>query len=74
MVRQGVSPSDAAALHNACLKSYSLITNQDQSLVADKSKMQDGSTNTGWKTGMLAHVERDMQTVLLWLICQFHGN
>ena len=63
VVRLGVSPSAAAALHNACLKSYSLITNQDQSLVADKSKIQDASTNTGWKTGMLAHVERNMRTV-----------
>ena len=37
----------------------------------------DGTyTNTGWKDGMLAHLERKLKqpTLLLWLICQAHGN
>ena len=37
----------------------------------------DGTyTNTGWRDGMLAHLERklDQPTILLWLICQAHGN
>ena len=35
----------------------------------------DGTwTNTGSKEGMIAHVERDLQRYLLWLICQLHGN
>ena len=35
----------------------------------------DGTpTNTGWKDGMIAHLERDLQRPLLWLICQLHGN
>ena len=37
--------------------------------------LADGTnTNTGWKDGMIAHVERDLQKTLLWLICQLHGN
>ena len=43
-----------------------------ESLVA---VVADGTgTNTGWKDGMLAHVERILQALLLWLICQLHGN
>ena len=35
----------------------------------------DGTaTNTGWKNGCLAHLERDLQKNLLWLICMAHGN
>ena len=35
----------------------------------------DGTnTNTGWKDGMIAHVERDTKRKLVWLICQLHGN
>ena len=35
----------------------------------------DGTfTNTGWKDGMIAHTERVLMVVLLWLICQLHGN
>lgn len=35
----------------------------------------DGTpTNTGWKEGMIAHLERDLGRPLLWLICQLHGN
>ena len=35
----------------------------------------DGTnTNTGWKDGMIAHVERDLKILLLRLICQLHGN
>ena len=37
----------------------------------------DGTyTNTGWRDGMLAHLERKLgqPTILLWLICQAHGN
>ena len=34
----------------------------------------DGTnTNTGWKEGMIAHTERDLQIALLWLICLLHG-
>ena len=37
--------------------------------------LADGTnTNTGWKDGMIAHTERDLQRQLLWLICQLHGN
>ena len=43
-----------------------------ESLVA---VVADGTgTNTGWKDGMLAHVERILQALLLWLICQLYGN
>ena len=35
----------------------------------------DGTaTNRGWKDGMIAHLERDLERPLLWLICQLHGN
>ena len=35
----------------------------------------DGTNvNVGWKDGMIAHVERDIERNLLWLICQLHGN
>ena len=35
----------------------------------------DGTNcNTGWRDGMIAHTERDLQRPLLWLICQLHGN
>ena len=35
----------------------------------------DGTaTNTGWKNGFMAHLERDLQRNLLWLICMAHGN
>ena len=36
--------------------------------------MDGTNTNTGWRDGMLAHVERDIPAVLLWLVCQLHGN
>ena len=31
-------------------------------------------TNTLWKDGMLAHMERSLRSILLWLICQLHVN
>ena len=35
----------------------------------------DGTnTNTGWKDGMISHLERELQDPLLRLICQLHGN
>lgn len=37
----------------------------------------DGTnTNTGWRDGMIAHLERKIKPSrpLLWLICQAHGN
>ena len=35
----------------------------------------DGTnTNTGWRSGFIALVERDLKRNLLWLICQAHGN
>ena len=31
----------------------------------------DGTNvNTGWKDGMISHVERFLRSLLLWLICQ----
>ena len=36
--------------------------------------MDGTNTNTGWKDGLVAHVERDLPAVLLWLVCQLHGN
>ena len=36
--------------------------------------MDGTNTNTGWKDGMVAHVERDILALLLWLVCMLHGN
>lgn len=37
--------------------------------------LTDGTVvNTGWKDGMIAHVERDLKKNLLWLICLLHEN
>ena len=37
--------------------------------------MADGTNvNTGWKDGMIAHLERELGTPLVWLICLLHGN
>ena len=35
--------------------------------------MDGTNTNTGWKDGMMAHVERVLQVVILWFVCQLHG-
>ena len=32
------------------------------------------NTNTGWKEGFIAHVERDLRRNLFWLICIAHGK
>ena len=46
--------------------------NSEESLLA---VVADGTNIiTGWKDGMISHMERDLQTILLWLICQLHGN
>ena len=46
--------------------------NSKDSLVAI---LCDGtSVNTGWKDGFLSHVERELQDVILRLICMLHGN
>ena len=31
--------------------------------------MDGTNTNTGWKDGLVAHVERNLRAVLLWLVC-----
>ena len=38
-IRYGISPRAASALHNACLISDGLITDEDKSLLADKNKI-----------------------------------
>ena len=46
--------------------------NSKESLLA---VLCDGTaTNTGWKTGMIVTVERELKVPLLWLVCQLHGN
>ena len=42
-----------------------------EAIVADGT-----NTNTGWRDGMIAHLERKLTPPrpLLWLICQAHGN
>ena len=35
--------------------------------------MDGTNTNTGWKDSMMAHVERVLQVVILWFVCQLHG-
>ena len=48
---------------------------EHESLDSIVAVLADGTnTNTGWKEGMIAHTERDLQKTLLWLICQLHGN
>ena len=48
---------------------------EHESLESIVAVVADGTnTNTGWKDGMIAHTERDLQKTLLWLICQLHGN
>ena len=42
-----------------------------EAIVADGT-----NTNTGWREGMIAHLERKMSPArpLLWIICMAHGN
>ena len=40
-----------------------------EAIVADGT-----AVNTGWKDGFISHVERDLNTTVLWLICMLHGN
>ena len=40
-----------------------------EAIVADGT-----ATNTGWKDGFIGHVEMDLKTTVLWLICMLHGN
>ena len=48
---------------------------EHESLDSIVAVVADGTnTNTGWKDGMIAHTERDLQRPILWLICQLHGN
>ena len=48
---------------------------EHNSLESVLAVVADGTnTNTGYKDGMIAHVERDLEDPLLWLICLLHGN
>ena len=48
---------------------------EHESLDSIVAVVADGmNTITGWKEGMIAHTERDLQRPILWLICQLHGN
>ena len=51
-----------------------VIAEHDSTESIEAVVMDGTNTNTGWKDGMMAHVERDMSTLILWLVCQLHGN
>ena len=44
-------------------------TDTIEAVVADGT-----NTNTGWRSGFIAYVERDLRRNLIWLICMAHGN
>ena len=58
------------------------LANDFKDVLADHNSIEtveavvaDGTnTNTGWKEGFIAHVERDLKRNLIWLICLAHGN
>ena len=50
---------------------------ENNSEITLEAIVADGTyTNTGWRDGMIAHLERKLTPPrpLLWLICQAHGN
>ena len=48
---------------------------EHDSIETVEAVVADGTnTNTGWKQGFIAHVERDLRRNLIWLICIAHGN
>ena len=51
-----------------------VIAEHDSKESLEAVVMDGTNTNTGWKDGMVAHVERDCCCVLLWLVCMLHGN
>ena len=51
-----------------------VIAEHDSKESLEAVVMDGTNTNTGWKDGMVAHVERDCFCVLLWLMCMLHGN
>ena len=51
------------------------IIAENKSLESLLAVVADGTAvNTGWKDGLISHLERDLQCVLLRLVCQLHGN
>lgn len=56
-------------------KDFLDVTAEVEALESLLAILLDGtSVNVGWKSGLVAHVERELQRKLLMLSCMLHGN
>ena len=56
-------------------KDFKDVLAEHNSIDTIEAVVADGTnTNTGWRDGFIAHLERDLRRNLIWLICIAHGN